>query len=72
MTSKGPQPWVKFSPFYPHGGIPIPLSPERTSESVRGIWHGLKVFESVEVDETMFSSRTTHGFKRLQKRSEWN
>ena len=27
VTSRGPQPWVRLSPFYPHGGIPVP---ERT------------------------------------------
>ena len=27
VTSKGPEPWVRFSPFYPHGGIPIPNTP---------------------------------------------
>ena len=27
VTSKGEEPWVKVSPFYPHGEIPIPHSP---------------------------------------------
>ena len=26
VTSKGPEPWVRFSPFYPHGSIPVPFS----------------------------------------------
>jgi hypothetical protein len=26
VTSRGPQPWVRFSPFYPHGSIPVPFS----------------------------------------------
>ena len=42
VTSKGPMPWMKFSPFYPHGGIPVPFSPGYVSESVEGIWQGLK------------------------------
>lgn len=25
VTSKGPEPWVRFSLFYPHGGIPVPF-----------------------------------------------
>ena len=25
VTSRSTQPWVKFSPFYPHGSIPVPL-----------------------------------------------
>ena len=24
VTSKGKEPWVRFSPFYPHGDIPVP------------------------------------------------
>ena len=24
VTSRGPEPWVRFSPFYPHGGITMP------------------------------------------------
>jgi len=23
LTSRGSEPWVRFSPFYPHGGIPV-------------------------------------------------
>jgi hypothetical protein len=46
VTSRGAEPWVRFSPFYPHGGIPVPFSPGHTSVSVEGIWQGLKVFES--------------------------
>ena len=40
VTSRGPQPWVRFSPFYPHGGIPVPFSPGRVSASVEGIRQG--------------------------------
>ena len=35
--------WSKFSPFYPHGGIKVPFLDE-TSESVEGVWQGLKVW----------------------------
>jgi hypothetical protein len=38
VTSRGPLPWVRFSPFYPHSGIPVPLSPGQTGMSVEGIW----------------------------------
>ena len=68
VTSKGPQPWVKFSPFYPHGSIPVPFSSGRTSESVEGIWQGLKVFESADIDPTLFDVRTMRGLKRTQRR----
>lgn len=46
VTSRGCKPWVRFSPFYPHGGIPVPFSPEKFSMTVEGIWQGLKVFET--------------------------
>jgi hypothetical protein len=50
VTSKGPSPWVKFSPFYAHGNIPIPFTPGEFAQSVEGIWQGLKVFEREDVD----------------------
>jgi uncharacterized protein DUF6939 len=31
VTSKGSDPWVRFSPFYPHGGILIPHTPDQTA-----------------------------------------
>ena len=34
VTSKGEEPWVRFSPFYPHGNIPVPNSPGLTAQSV--------------------------------------
>jgi hypothetical protein len=43
VTSKGPEPWVRFSPFLPHGGIPVPNSPGVFAQSVEGLWQGLKV-----------------------------
>lgn len=45
VTSKGRLPYVKFSPFYPIGNIPVPFSPNSYSESMEGIWQGLKVFK---------------------------
>ena len=64
VTSRGPEPWVRFSPFYPHGGIPIPFSPGRTGTSVEGIWQGLKVFEHADVDPAKFAIDTMRGLKR--------
>ena len=37
LTSRGPASWVRFSPFFPHGGIPVHDSPGRTATSVEGI-----------------------------------
>ncbi|WP_412028136.1 DUF6939 family protein [Deinococcus yunweiensis] len=68
VTSKGPQPWVRFSPFYPLGGIPVPFTPGRTSESVEGIWQGLKVFESADINLNMLTNRTMRNLKRTQRR----
>lgn len=64
VTSKGEGEWQKLSPFYPHGGIPVPFSEGMTSQSVEGIWQGLKVFESCDVDRTSFRNDTMKGIKR--------
>ena len=45
VTSKASDEFLKLSPFYPHGGIPIP-GDRGCSESVEGIWQGLKIFEN--------------------------
>jgi hypothetical protein len=67
VTSRGPQPWVRFSPFYPHGDIPVPLSPGYTSMSVEGIWQGLKVFEHADIDLSRFAITTMKGIKRTER-----
>lgn len=59
---------MKFIPFYPHGDIPVPFSPGRTSASVEGIWQGLKVFESADIDPAMFEVRNMRGLKRTERR----
>lgn len=64
LTSKGPQPWIKFSPFFPHGNIPVPFMPGTFAESVEGIWQGLKVFENADIDVTKFSNGTMKNLKR--------
>lgn len=64
VTSRAEMPWVKFSPFYPHGHIPVPLSPGYFANSVEGIWQGLKVFETEDLDLSKFSVTTMSGLKR--------
>lgn len=65
VTSQGEGEWLKLSPFYPHGGIPIPFSPGMTSKSVEGIWQGLKVFvNGTDVDYSSFQNATMKGIKR--------
>ncbi len=64
VTSKAPTALVKLSPFYPHGEIPIPFSENQTAKSVEGIWQGLKVFESEDIDKEMFKNDTMKNIKR--------
>jgi hypothetical protein len=68
VTSRGHEPWVRMSPFYPHGGIPVPFSPGVVSESVEGIWQALKVFSSADVDAGKLQVRTMTGLKRTVRR----
>jgi hypothetical protein len=68
VTSKGPEPWVRLSPFYPHGGIPVPLTPGTVGASVEGIWQALKVFESMDVDPAKLAITTMAGLKRTVRR----
>lgn len=64
VTSKGAGEWQRLSPFYPHGGIPVPFSERVTSLSVEGIWQGLKVFENEDIDRSSFRNATMKGIKR--------
>ena len=68
VTSKATTGLVKLSPFYPHGDIPIPFSEDRKAKSVEGIWQALKVFESVDIDEGMFSNDTMKDIKRTNRK----
>lgn len=68
VTSKGKTPMVKFSPFYPIENIPIPFSPNKFSQSVEGIWQGLKVFENNDVDESKFEITSMKGLKRTVRK----
>ena len=68
VTSRGPQPWVRLSPFYPHGGIPVPFTPGVVSSSVEGIWQALKVFDEVDVDPTKLAVTGMVGLKRTTRR----
>ena len=44
VTSQAKDGLVRLSPFYPHGGIPVPFSEGYTSACVEGIWQGLMAF----------------------------
>ena len=62
VTSKGE--YKTLSRFYPHGEIPIPFSGSVTSQSVEGIWQGLKVFEHEGIDFSCFDNKTMKNLKR--------
>jgi hypothetical protein len=67
VTSRAPDPWVRFSPFFPHGGLNVPGRPGEVGESVEGIWQGLKVFGSVDVDPGRWSITTMKRLKRSER-----
>lgn len=67
VTSRGFEPWIRFSPFYPHGGIPVPFTPGRTAMSVEGIWQALKVFAASDVDESKLDITAMRGLKRTER-----
>ena len=64
VTSHAADGLVRLSPFYPHGGIPVPFSPGVEAMCVEGVWQGLKVFEHADVDESLFQNATMRGLKR--------
>jgi hypothetical protein len=68
VTSGAKDGLVKLSPFYPHGGIPVPFSEGYTATCVEAIWQGLKVFESCDVDVKTFQNDTMKNIKRTVRR----
>ena len=67
VTSKAQNEFVKFSPFYPIGGIPVPFTDD-IAVSVEGIWQGLKVFETADVDPHLFSKNDMKNMKRTVRK----
>ncbi len=68
VTSKGKAPFVRLSPFYPHGNIPVPFSINIFAYSVEGIWQGLKVFEQADIDTSKFEVQNMKGIKRTVRK----
>ena len=68
VTSQATDGLVRLSPFYPHGGIPVPFSEGYTAMCVEAIWQGLKVFETADVDVDMFANDTMKNIKRTVRR----
>lgn len=68
VTSKAQDEFVQFSPFFAHGNIPIPFSEGHFGKSVEGIWQGLKVFESKDIDANKFEVENMKGLKRTVRK----
>ena len=68
VTSSATDGLIKLSPFYPHGGIPVPFSEGYTATCVEAVWQGLKVFEGCDVDVKMFQNDTMKNIKRTVRR----
>lgn len=68
VTSKAKDSLIKFSPFYPHGGIPVPFSEGYTATCVEAVWQGLKVFEHSDIDVSMFRNDTMKNIKRTVRK----
>ena len=64
VTSKCGSENIVFSPFYPHGNIPIPGKKDLFADSVEGIWQGLKKFENGGTDYRKFYIRNMTNIKR--------
>ena len=57
-----------LSPFYPHGGIPVPFTQGMTAACVEGIWQGLKVFEHEDISIETLQNRTMRNLKRTVRK----
>ena len=68
VTSQAKDGLVRLSPFYPHGGIPVPFSEGYTAACVEGIWQCLKVFEDEDIDIQMFRNDTMKDIKRTVRK----
>ena len=68
VTSHASDRFIRLSPFYPHGRIPVPFSPGWTAMSVEAIWQGLKVFDSAGVDTALFRNDTMKNLKRTVRK----
>jgi hypothetical protein len=56
VSSYADAPYCTLSPMWVHGGIPVPGMPGVTSDSVEGIWQGLKVIRA-KIAPRYFSGR---------------
>ena len=64
VSSMAEMPFLMLSPFYPHGNIPVPFSDGYYSQTVEGVWQGLKVFKTSDIDLKKFEVTKMTGIKR--------
>lgn len=69
VTSSSSSEFVRLSPFYPHGDIPVPNSEPLTASCVEAVWQGLKVFESSDIDTSLFYNNTMRNLKRTVRKN---
>ncbi len=68
VTSHAKDEFLRLSPFYPLGGIPVPYSPGWTASCMEAIWQGLKDYDSVGTDYSLFKNTTMKNLKRTTRR----
>lgn len=68
VTSHATDRLRELSPFYPHGGIPIPFTEGMTATCVEAVWQGLKVFETCDVDISLFNNDAMKDIKRTVRK----
>lgn len=69
VTSSSEHRYAKIlSPFYPHGNIPIPNTPNLKATCVESVWQGLKVFRDADVDFKTFQNGTMRNLKRTVRK----
>ncbi|QEM09087.1 DUF6939 family protein [Mucilaginibacter rubeus] len=69
FTSSGGEEYKQFSPFYPHGDIPVPFTNGFFAKSVEGVWQGLKVFEDQDIDIAKFGIDDMKNIKRSVRKN---
>ena len=71
VTKNGSDPtFVKFSPFYPHGDIPVPGFADVKTKSVEGAWQGLKAFENEGPDLSLLNRDQSKKRPRTDSRGD--
>lgn len=68
VTSHAKDGFIRLSPFYPVGGIPIPYSKGWFAMCVESIWQGLKDYKPVGTDYSLFKNTTMKNLKRTTRR----